>query len=418
MSEDGNYHDREEERPKVKVDGATKLAQLQEQLAKRKQRFYTLSEEVFDINQECMSQNDELKEVKEKCAKNNQIYVDAMTELALKDADLQYRKLHSNEKSSAVSSIEFESNQDVERYRSELKHALQKYQESRRNAKKLQAEFSRLSDSSRVESLNFLAFCKYSQSVQMNEINKLSVSNELPSKKEISVCTTEFTKCAERSRAELANFYKLKIHEFQREERIQLGKTKSAMEANIRNRDGTMGGGGATADLNDRMITSIDHHLNVNSLENRTAQKLIAEAQAQLNADHHAVTHTHSNNHHNHSKSFSRVGSRHGSFSCADGLMLKDDRFEKSLKLACAAAATTITSSTAGSVLNAEHGNLGGAGGINRVGTASRFNRRSGSAAGASGARKSVEFASTGKQIYSLNNLYHLGNIIVLCDVY
>lgn len=379
---DTQSRDRDEERPRPKVDGATKLAQLQEKLTNKKQRFYTLSEQVFDINQECMSKNDEMKGLKDQCARNNEVYVDAMTELALKEADLQYRKEHSNEKSSNVTNFELESNQDVERYRSELKYALQKYQESRRNAKKLQAEFSRLSDSSRVESLNFLAFCKYSQSVQVNEINKLSVSNELPSKKEISVCTTEFSKCAERSRSELSNFYKLKIHEFQREERIQLGKTKSIMEANIRNRDGTMGN---NVDMSENIVASIDHHLHVNSLENRTAQKLIADAQAQFYADAHPPVPK--------TGSFSRGPSRHGSFSGSFSGLDSDDRASKAGKLAAALSAAVATEHSAQSLVasnNNHNRNNGGA---------SRGNKRAGSAAGG-GARKAAEPTPSGTSYF------------------
>ena len=183
MSEDHHSSEREEEAPKTgKMDSETKMQHLQEKLSAKKQRFYMLSEEIFDVNQECLSKNDELKVLKDKYSKHNKLYVRALTELALKEADLQYKKEHATQKSSVVTDFALESNKDVERLRAELKAALQKYQDSRRNAKVLQEEFGRLADSSRVESLNFLAFCKYPQSVQVNEINKLTMSELLPSK--------------------------------------------------------------------------------------------------------------------------------------------------------------------------------------------------------------------------------------------
>ena len=290
-----NRSDREEEvdRPKPKLDREGKMKVLQEKLAVRKQRFYALSEEIFDVNQDCMSKNDELKSLKSQYAKHNKLYVRALTELALKEADLQYKKEHAVQKSAVVTDFALESNEDVERLRADLKGALQKYQESRGQAKHLQAEFSKLADTSRVESLNFLAFCKYSQNVQLNEINKLTLSAELPSRKEVNVCTTEFTRCAEQSRQELATYYKQKIHEFQREERLQMGKCKTQFENSQRNKDGQLGFGSNThnafglmnSDVNmdgGQGAASLDHHLNVNSLENRYAQRLLADAQVQL----------------------------------------------------------------------------------------------------------------------------------------
>lgn len=292
----GNGSDREEaDRPKPKLDREGKMKVLQEKLAVRKQRFYALSEEIFDVNQDCMSKNDELKSLKSQYAKHNKLYVRALTELALKEADLQYKKEHAVQKSTVVTDFALESNQDVERLRADLKAALQKYQESRSQAKNLQAEFSKLADTSRVESLNFLAFCKYSQNVQLNEMNKLTLSAELPSRKEVNVCTTEFTRCAEQSRQELASYYKQKIHEFQREERLQMGKCKTQFENSQRNKDGQLGFGSnnhhnnafhlMNNDANSdggQGAASLDHHLNVNSLENRYAQRLLADAQLQL----------------------------------------------------------------------------------------------------------------------------------------
>jgi len=288
MSEDHHSSEREEEAPKAeKMDSETKMQHLQEKLSAKKQRFYMLSEEIFDVNQECLSKNDELKILKDKYSKHNKLYVRALTELALKEADLQYRKEHATQKSTVVTDFALESNKDVERLRAELKTALQRYQDSRRAAKGLQEEFSKLADSSRVESLNFLAFCKYSQSVQVNEINKLTVSELLPSKKEINVCTTEFARCAEQSRHELVSYYKQKIHEFQREERVQMGKCKTQLENSHRNKDGHLGFSMInTVDAApEHNQSSIEHHLNVNSLENRYAQRLLADAQAQLNSN-------------------------------------------------------------------------------------------------------------------------------------
>lgn len=276
---DRDISGREEEAQHIpKVDYTTKMAQLQEKLASKKQRFYTLSEEIFDINQECMSKTDDLKVLKEIYVKHNRMYVKALTELSIKEADLQYKREHASQKTSIVTDFALESNKDVERLRSELKYSLQRYQDSRRHAKKLQMEFSKLSDSSRVESLNFLAFVKYSQSIQLNEINKLTVSEELPSKKEVNLCTTEFTKVAAHSRSELAAYYKSKIHEFQREERVQMGKCKTTFENSHRNKDGNLN---YTEAVENTLSTSIEHHVHVNSLENRYAQRLLADAEHQ-----------------------------------------------------------------------------------------------------------------------------------------
>ena len=284
MSEDNLTDRREDADERVntakKVDYPTKMKQLMEKLEQKKLRLFQLSEDVFDVNQEYMSMNDELRILKGKCSKNDKTFLDSMVEAALKEADLRYRKETLEETCEVVSDISHKHNSEVEMYRSELKHALQNYQEARRNAKKLQSEFSKLSDSSRVQSLNFLAFCKYSHSAQTNEINKLSVSEELPSKKEVMVCKREFGKCAEKSRSDLSNFYKLKIQEFQREERLQLGKSRAAMERNKARIDGLLGRGGNEAV--DTVAPTVNHHINVNSLENRIAQKLMLDSQIQV----------------------------------------------------------------------------------------------------------------------------------------
>lgn len=239
------------------MDYQTKLEILKQTLEKKKHRFYTLSEEVFDVNQEYLSKNDELRILRGMCSRNQESYINSMTEIALTAADLRYRKEQVYDSSHVVADLTLESNSDVERYRSELKHALQKYQEARRTAKRLQNDFSKLSDGSRVQSLNFVAFCRYSQSTQINEMNKLSVSEELPSKKEISVCKKEFDKCAAKSRRDLANFYKLKIHEFQREERHVMGKCMTAMERNLARLNGT--------EVLDtvKLSSAVDHHMQV-----------------------------------------------------------------------------------------------------------------------------------------------------------
>jgi hypothetical protein len=277
-----DIHDEEGRPIPRKVDFRTKMEQLNDSLNKKKLRFYMLSEEVFDVNQEVLSKNDELKEFKNKYNKNSESFVDSMTEMALKEADLRYRQENVQESAVLVTNLATESNIDVDRYRAELKYALHKYQESRRMAKKLQNDFSKLSDTSRIQSLNFLAFCRYSHSAQMNEINKLSVSEELPSKKEITTCKREFEKCAAKSRKDLAHFYKAKIHEFQRDEKLQIVKCRRAMERNQAMLDGIMGFDGAAYPDGTALSNSVDHHLQVNSFESRVAQKLVADAQALL----------------------------------------------------------------------------------------------------------------------------------------
>jgi hypothetical protein len=269
-------YDGEGEVPRArKVDLATKLQLLHDSLAKKKLRFYTLSEEIFDVNQEYLSKSDDLRGLREKYQRNHEAYINSMTEMALTQAELRYRKEHVQDTSHVVSNLAFESNTDVERYRSELKYALTKYQEARRTAKRLQNDFSKLSDGSRIQSLNFLAFCRYSQSTQMNEINKLSVSEELPSKKELTTCKKEFDKCVNKSRRDLASFYKAKIHEFQREERDVVNRCILAMKMNL----ARMNADGQDAAA---FSSNVDHHLQVNSFENRVAQKLVMEANALL----------------------------------------------------------------------------------------------------------------------------------------
>jgi hypothetical protein len=288
MSADNNdtgLHDAEGMPVPRKVDFRTKMEQLNESLNKKKLRFYTLSEEVFDVNQEVLSKSDELKELKNKYSKNSESFVESLAEMALKEADLRYRQESVQESAVLVTNLATESNIDVERYRAELKYALHKYQESRRMAKKLQNDFSKLSDSSRIQSLNFLAFCRYSHSAQMNEINKLSVSEELPSKKETTTCKREFEKCAAKSRKDLAHFYKCKIHEFQRDEKLQIVQCRRAMERNQAMLDGIMGYNSAAYADGTALSNSVDHHLQVNSFENRVAQKLVAEAQLLLNGN-------------------------------------------------------------------------------------------------------------------------------------
>ena len=87
--------------------------------------------------------------------------VQALAELALKEADLQYKKNTPPLQSSVVR----EASLWRERLHAELKAALQKFRYSRCGVERLQEKFGRFTDSSLVESLNFLAFCKYSQSV-------------------------------------------------------------------------------------------------------------------------------------------------------------------------------------------------------------------------------------------------------------
>lgn len=262
-----------------RVDLQTKLANLKDSLEKKKEKFYALSEEIFDVNQDYLCKSDDLRKLRQKYRRNHDEYINSMTEMALAQAELRYRKEKLHGTSHMASDFTMASNTDAERYRSELKYALQKYQEARRTAKRLQNEFSKLSDGSRVQSLNFLAFCRYSQSTQLNEMNKLSLSEELPTKKEVSICKKEFEKCAKKSTRDLANFYKTKIHEFQREERSVMAKCITAMKINLARLNG--------ADPQEAALlaSSVDHHLQMNTFENRVAQKLVMEAQALLRAD-------------------------------------------------------------------------------------------------------------------------------------
>ena len=57
-----------------KVDYSTKMKQIMEKLEQKKLRLFQLSEDVFDVNQEYMSMNDELRILKGKYSKNDKTF--------------------------------------------------------------------------------------------------------------------------------------------------------------------------------------------------------------------------------------------------------------------------------------------------------------------------------------------------------
>jgi len=270
---------------------APKVEELQEKLQNRKELFFRLSEDLFATNQDFMTKKEELKQLKKLNAGTTQQFVDLITNYALKEAELLEQREGTSTTSNIVHEYASESNKDVEYCRSELKDSLKQYQEARRNLKKSQNEFGRLEDTSRMESLNFLAFCRYSQSVQSNDMNKVIVGDNLPTKREISLCKSSYQQYIDRSSQKLCGFYTDKIREFQRDERLVMGRSKALMESqrlagnNFANHNVYATNTTAFTESHEKEGIPASAVSHANSIENKVAQKLIAEVQSQYSIE-------------------------------------------------------------------------------------------------------------------------------------
>ena len=247
---------------------------LNKKLIAAKEKFFGLSRSLFVVDQEYSCLNDELKSLKAGAKVNMKKYIEYNTELALLQAELKYKSENISERSSVVSEVAYVRNKDVEKYRHDLEAALQEYRDARKFAKKFQQDRSQTTDASRIETLNFLAFCKYSQSVQIDEIRKLSsVNRRLPLKKEIAKSRSLYAKQIKKSSKDFIQFYNRKIDDFRRQERILIGRTRDVIERTMGKDASRMYAAGELMDEESSSKQSTMAY----TVENRFVQRLVAE---------------------------------------------------------------------------------------------------------------------------------------------
>jgi len=191
--------------------------------------FEILSKEYFEVHQDYLSKSSTLKELKLSATKASKKYVDTVTETALQESDFEYKKELLLTKSDVASNVYNEKYSVLHNLRRDLESVLQTYSDTRKNLKKYQSEISSVTDDARIDSLNMVAFCRYSQSVIANEVRKMP-RRPLTSKA-ISDTKQLNTKYCHRSLAELSKVYFNCLSKYRRDEALLTSRLNGPLES-------------------------------------------------------------------------------------------------------------------------------------------------------------------------------------------
>lgn len=208
----------------------SKVAYLDESVERKRNTFIELSEKLFRMNQEFVTKHEEFQNLETQIAESMEIYVDTMTKVALKEAEVDRKRETSEIKAMSNDEMLMKKSDEVDVEREKLKNSLELYRQCRKNVKLFESDVNKEADDARIDSLNYLAFTRYSQSVLQNEMKKIANKKTLPSRKEILEAKTYFTKEVNKSTLDLAVFYRSKILDFRRQERILVGRSRELME--------------------------------------------------------------------------------------------------------------------------------------------------------------------------------------------
>jgi hypothetical protein len=204
---------------------------LSEIYLKSRNYFYEKSQLLFSLKQNYMKRLETFKVQKDKNKENYKDYVNDVTELALKDAELRFQRqvLLNNE-------IQWNNHfvgqlAEIERKRIVLQDHLDLYRTNRMQITSLQQKIHTITEQNRMNTLNSIVFMNYSKSILENEMRKSYLANRLfQQRKEMLKLSKFYNSLLTQKRKELRSFQINKINVFRRYERILLGKGKEYIE--------------------------------------------------------------------------------------------------------------------------------------------------------------------------------------------
>jgi hypothetical protein len=204
---------------------------LSEIYLKSRNYFYEKSQLLFSLKQNYMKRLETFKVQKDKNKENYKDYVNDVTDLALKDAELRFQRqvLLNNE-------IQWNNHfvgqlAEIERKRIVLQDHLDLYRTNRMQITSLQQKIHTITEQNRMNTLNSIVFMNYSKSILENEMRKSYLANRLfQQRKEMLKLSKFYNSLLTQKRKDLRSFQINKINVFRRYERILLGKGKEYIE--------------------------------------------------------------------------------------------------------------------------------------------------------------------------------------------
>lgn len=188
------------------------------------------SQKLFVIQQEFLKKLEDYKTLQQEIDQKKQNYIDQMTKVALKQAELAFKKqilLQEETKFSEITDIKL---QTILEARKKLEKALIDYREVRKQISIFQKNVGKRTELQRIDCLNSIAFCNYAKSILEEELRKISSKTITPPKKELAKIISMLSKKVEKAREEFKTFHTEKITEFRRNERIILGRSRELVE--------------------------------------------------------------------------------------------------------------------------------------------------------------------------------------------
>lgn len=262
---------------------------------------------LLQANQRFLKKLGDLKKVKDDVEIERNNFVDKATVYALRDAELRYQKACFLETEQEWADMIRSRHEEIKLLRSALQEQLAHYCEERRKTSVLQGQVTQRTEEDRINALNSVAFCTYSQNIVEQEIKKLCATAVLPTQRNLQKTQQLLQQALQSVRKDTQQFHEEKIKEFKRQERILFGRGRDASDLQpqqqgrvLRSAEGASATG-ATGDNantnNNPNTTNVD--LMIDSLENRIALRLLSQTVA---FDAHATTMHDEDDAHNHNQ--------------------------------------------------------------------------------------------------------------------
>lgn len=159
-----------------------RINSLKEYLKEKRDEFDLISKEYFRINQDFASRKAHLKALKSQSSELTKSYVEAVALTAKSQSDFEYKRDVLHSKSDFASDLINDSQLSLQQLQEGLENAVRNYMDCRKGLKKYQSIISNVTDEARIEALNMVAYCRYAQSIIVNEVKKLPKDNQLSSK--------------------------------------------------------------------------------------------------------------------------------------------------------------------------------------------------------------------------------------------
>eukprot|EP01035_Chromulina_nebulosa_P029521 gene29521-39126_t len=208
----------------------SRIKVLTEELNGKKAHFQQISKEYFTVQQDYQTKSSYLKELKSDTSRRLKDYVNVVTETALKDADYTYKEYVLQKKTELAAHLLEDKYSTLHNLRKSLESAVHMYSDCRRNLKKYQSKLSAVSDDARIDTLNMVAFCRYSQSIIGAEVQKLPRRSFLSSKNVSETKQINSSRCSE-SAKDLTHFYLEHIAKLRRDETLLTNRISASLHS-------------------------------------------------------------------------------------------------------------------------------------------------------------------------------------------